>query len=426
MYVYERTDAAPITVKYQDENGNDLYPEDTLNGKIGLPYTTQPKSINGWAVKTTPSNASGNFSDQPQEVVYVYERTDAAPITVKYQDENGNDLYPEDTLNGKIGLPYTTQPKSINGWAVKTTPSNASGNFSDQPQEVVYVYERTDAAPITVKYQDENGNDLYPEDTLNGKIGLPYTTQPKSINGWAVKTTPSNASGNFSDQPQEVVYVYERTDAAPITVKYQDENGNDLYPEDTLNGKIGLPYTTQPKSINGWAVKTTPSNASGNFSDQPQEVVYVYERTDAAPITVKYQDENGNDLYPEDTLNGKIGLPYTTQPKSINGWAVKTTPSNASGNFSDQPQEVVYVYERTDAAPITVKYQDENGNDLYPEDTLNGKIGLPYTTQPKSINGWAVKTTPSNASGNFSDQPQEVVYVYTKDKVNPKPGDNRP
>ena len=273
------------------------------------------------------------------------------------------------------------------------------------------------AEDVTVRYQDKEGNELDKDVILSGYIGEEYTTEQKEIPGYTLKDIQGDASGTFSDQPQEVVYVYERTDAAPITVKYQDEEGNDLSPADTLNGKIGLPYESQPKSINGWTVKTTPSNASGTFSDQPQEVVYVYERTDAAPITVKYQDEEGNDLSPADTLNGKIGLPYESQPKSINGWTVKTTPSNASGTFSDQPQEVVYVYERTDAAPITVKYQDEEGNDLSPADTLNGKIGLPYESQPKSINGWTVKTTPSNASGNFSDKPQEVVYVYVKDTL---------
>ncbi|MFQ6324484.1 MucBP domain-containing protein, partial [Lactococcus garvieae] len=42
---------------------------------------------------------------------------------------------------------------------------------------------------------------------------------------------------------------------------------------------------------------------------------------------------------------------------------------------------------------------------------------LTYENQPKSINGWVLKTTPSNASGTFSDQPQEVVYVYVKDTL---------
>ncbi|GAB7389671.1 MucBP domain-containing protein [Lactococcus garvieae] len=205
--------------------------------------------------------------------------------------------------------------------------------------------------------------------------------------------------------------------AEDVTVGYQDEEGTKLDKDVILSGHVGEEYTTEQKEIPGYTFKEVQGNASGTFSDQPQEVVYVYERTDAAPVTVKYQDEDGNDLSPADTLNGKIGLPYESQPKSINGWSVKTTLSNASGTFSDQPQEVVYVYERTDAAPVTVKYQDEDGNDLSPADTLNGKIGLPYESQPKSINEWSVKTTPSNASGTFSDNPQEVVYVYVKDTL---------
>ncbi|WP_338999442.1 MucBP domain-containing protein [Lactococcus garvieae] len=205
--------------------------------------------------------------------------------------------------------------------------------------------------------------------------------------------------------------------AEDVTVRYQDEEGNELDKDVILSGHVGEEYTIEQKEIPGYTLKEIQGNASGTFSDQPQEVVYVYERTDAAPVTVKYHDEEGNDLSPADTLNGKIGLPYESQPKSINGWTVKTTPSNASGKFTDQPQEVVYVYERTDAAPVTVKYHDEEGNQLSPADTLNGKIGLPYESQPKSINGWTVKTTPSNASGKFSDQPQEVVYVYVKDTL---------
>ncbi|MDG4967553.1 MucBP domain-containing protein, partial [Lactococcus lactis] len=199
-----------------------------------------------------------------------------------------------------------------------------------------------------------------------------------------------------------------------VTVKYQDEEGNELSASDTLNGKVGLPYESEAKSINGWTVKTRPSNATGTFTEEAQEVVYVYERTEAAPVTVKYQDEEGNELSASDTLNGKVGLPYESEAKSINGWTVKTRPSNATGTFTEEAQEVVYVYERTEAAPVTVKYQDEEGNELSASDTLNGKVGLPYESEAKSINGWTVKTRPSNATGTFTEEAQEVVYVYSR------------
>lgn len=68
---------------------------------------------------------------------------------------------------------------------------------------------------------------------------------------------------------------------------------------------------------------------------------------------------------------------------------------------------------QTDAAPVTIKYQDSKGNDLAPSDTLNGKVGLPYSSKPKDIESWKLKEAPSNASGIFTNEEQTVVYVYT-------------
>ena len=357
-------------------------------------------------------------------MVYVYERSDAAPVTVKYQDSEGNQLADPTVLSGKVGLPYTSEAKEIPGWYVVETPDNASGTFSDTAQEVVYVYERSDAAPVTVKYQDSEGNQLADPTVLSGKVGLPYTSEAKEIPGWYVVETPDNASGTFSDTAQEVVYVYERSDAAPVTVKYQDSEGNQLADPTVLSGKVGLPYTSEAKEIPGWYVVETPDNASGTFSDTAQEVVYVYERSDAAPVTVKYQDSEGNQLADPTVLSGKVGLPYTSEAKEIPGWYVVETPDNASGTFSDTAQEVVYVYERSDAAPVTVKYQDSEGNQLADPTVLSGKVGLPYTSEAKEIPGWYVVETPDNASGTFSDTGQEVVYVYNTKAHNPKNNGN--
>ena len=412
VYVYERSNAAPVTVRYQDTEGNQLADPTVLNGKVGLPYTSEAKEIPGWYVVEIPDNASGAFSDTAQEVVYVYERSDAAPVTVRYEDTEGNQLADPTVLNGKVGLPYTSEAKEIPGWYVAQTPTKVSGTFNNTAQEVVYVYERSDAAPVTVKYQDTEGNQLVDPTVLSGKVGLPYTSEAKEIAGWYVAQTPTNASGAFSDTTQEVVYVYERSDATPVTVRYQDTEGNQLADPTVLSGKVGLPYTSEAKEIPGWYVAQTPTNASGTFNDTAQEVVYVYERSDAAPVTVKYQDTEGNQLAAPTVLNDKVGLPYTSKGKEILGWYVVEIPDNASGAFSDTAQEVVYVYERSDAAPVTVEYQDTEGNQLADPTVLSGKVGLPYTSEAKEIPGWYVVETPSNASGIFSEDPQEVLYIY--------------
>ncbi|MFS1020023.1 MucBP domain-containing protein [Enterococcus casseliflavus] len=423
VYVYERSDAAPVTVRYEDTEGNELAAPTVMNGKVGLPYTSEAKAINGWYVSQTPINANGTYSETAQEVVYVYERSDAAPVTVRYEDTEGNELAAPTVMNGKVGLPYTSESKAINGWYVSQTPTNANGTYSETAQEVVYVYERSDAAPVTVKYEDTEGNELATPTVMNGKIGLPYESEAKAIPGWYVSQMPTNANGIYSETAQEVVYVYERSDAAPVTVKYEDTEGNELAAPTVMNGKIGLPYTSEAKAIPGWYVSQTPTNANGTYSETAQEVVYVYERSDAAPVTVKYEDIEGNQLSAPTVLSGKVGLPYTSKAKAIPGWYVSQTPTNANGTYSETAQEVVYVYERSDAAPVTVKYEDKEGNQLAEPTILIGKVGLSYESNAKEISGWRVSKTPKNANGTFSDAVQEVIYVYSADKEN-EPGED--
>jgi hypothetical protein len=279
------------------------------------------------------------------------------------------------------------------------------------------------AEDVTVKYVDESKKILLPDVTLSGVVGEPYTTQEEPIAGYTLKEIQGDKTGTFSDTPQEVVYVYKRSDAAPVTVRYEDTEGNQLAEPTILNGKVGLPYESKSESISGWYVAQTPDNAKGIFGDTAQEVVYVYERSDAAPVTIRYEDTEGNQLTEPTILSGKVGLPYESKSESISGWYVAQTPDNAKGIFSDTAQEVVYVYERSDAAPVTVKYEDTEGNQLAEPTILNGKVGLPYESEAKELSGWTVSQIPSNAKGMFSTTAQEVIYVYGAEKEN-KPEDD--
>ncbi|WP_315043854.1 MucBP domain-containing protein [uncultured Enterococcus sp.] len=211
--------------------------------------------------------------------------------------------------------------------------------------------------------------------------------------------------------------------AEDVTVKYVDENKKTLLPDVTLSGVVGEPYTTQEEPIAGYTLKEIQGDKTGTFSDTSQEVVYVYKRSDAAPVTVRYEDTEGNQLAEPTILNGKVGLPYESKSESISGWYVAQTPDNAKGIFSDTAQEVVYVYERSDAAPVTVRYEDTEGNQLAEPTILNGKVGLPYESEAKELSGWTVSQIPSNAKGMFSTTAQEVIYVYGAEKEN-KPEDD--
>ncbi|EAD7632234.1 LPXTG cell wall anchor domain-containing protein [Listeria monocytogenes] len=387
-----------------------------------LPIGTKTVTYNATFTATSPKGVPLSYSLKVTQPITVSEKNDSS-VNVFYKDENGNELATSETITGKSGENYQTTEKTITNYKLKEIEGQASGQFGDSDTTVTYVYEKADGAPVTVKYVDGDGNELATSDTLNGKIDAPYQSTAKSITGWTIKTTPTNANGAFTNTNQTVTYVYEKADGAPVTVKYIDEDGNELATPDTLNGKIDAPYQATAKSLSGWTVKTTPANANGVFTDTNQTVTYVYEKPDGAPVTIKYLDSDGNELATSDTLNGKIDAPYQATAKSLSGWVVKTTPANANGVFTDTNQTVTYVYEKADGAPVTVKYVDADGNELATPDTLNGKLATSYAATAKNLSGWKLTATPANANGVFTTDIQTVTFVYAKQEDDPKKED---
>lgn len=65
---------------------------------------------------------------------------------------------------------------------------------------------------------------------------------------------------------------------------------------------------------------------------------------------------------------------------------------------------------------VLVHFVDENGNTIVIDETLTGNIGEKYTSEAKTITGYSLKEIRGNATGTFTDQQQEVTYVYEKEK----------
>ena len=165
----------------------------------------------------------------------------------------------------------------------------------------------------------------------------------------------------------------------------------------------------------------------------PAKDADAYVRYNAAVIT-HYQDQDGNQLAPNDVQTGGLNTKYTTTPKDITGYTLAETPANASGSFANKTiTDVVYLYKKaptptkppvnpvvpSKAANVIVHYQDENGNSLTSDIVLSGNVGDGYTTDTKEFNGYHLKSRPTNATGFFSTQAQDVTYIYAKDSNSP-------
>ncbi|EAG6981020.1 class 1 internalin InlJ [Listeria monocytogenes] len=274
---------------------------------------------------------------------------------------------------------------------------------------------------VTVHYLDDKGEKLADDEVLSGNLDDPYTSSAKDIPDYTLTTTPDNATGTFTTTSQSVTYVYTKNIVAaePVTVNYVDDTGKTLAPSETLNGNVGDTYNATAKQIEGYTLSTEPTNATGQFTSSAQTVNYIYTKNPAPEkgvVEIHYVDENNKQLSSATEISGTVGDNYTTEPKTIDGYTLTTTPDNATGTFNTSSQTVTYVYTKNieAAEPVTVNYVDANGKTLAPSETLNGTIGDTYNATAKQINGYTLSAEPTNATGQFTNSAQTVNYIYTK------------
>ncbi|ENI8808317.1 class 1 internalin InlJ [Listeria monocytogenes] len=274
---------------------------------------------------------------------------------------------------------------------------------------------------VTVHYLDDKGEKLAADEVLSGNLDDPYTSNAKDIPDYTLTTTPDNATGTFTTTSQSVTYVYTKNIVAaePVTVNYVDDTGKTLAPSETLNGNVGDSYNATAKQIDGYTLSAEPTNATGQFTSSAQTVNYIYTKNPAPEkgvVEIQYVDENNKQLSSATEISGTVGDNYTTEPKTIDGYTLITTPDNATGTFNTSSQTVTYVYTKNieAAEPITVNYVDANGKTLAPSETLNGTIGDTYKATAKQIDGYTLSAEPTNATGQFTNSAQTVNYIYTK------------
>ena len=183
---------------------------------------------------------------------------------------------------------------------------------------------------------------------------------------------------------------------------------------------VGKKTMQDPEGSEKWSSDELMKNWQVGAKDE----TYVRETT----ITAHYQDEKGKTLAPDETYTGTYGTPYEAKVKEIPGYVLTAMPKNAKGLIGENVDDIMFIYQKptnngktpVKAADVTVHYEDENGNQIAPNVILSGNVGDGYQTETKAISGYTLKTRPNNATGFFTSQSQDVVYVYTKNDQSAK------
>lgn len=120
------------------------------------------------------------------------------------------------------------------------------------------------------------------------------------------------------------------------------------------------------------------------------------------------------------------GIINTTVQGDLNYYYDQVYLNPETGETSTTPQkpmhlltvtddkQVTVTYPTTKQSTITVRYMDEEGNQLIDPITKTDIVGKEYSTEQKTFDGYQFEKLTGNASGVFTENDQEIVYVYKK------------
>ncbi|MBO0440747.1 MucBP domain-containing protein [Candidatus Enterococcus ikei] len=148
---------------------------------------------------------------------------------------------------------------------------------------------------------------------------------------------------------------------------------------------------------------------------------------DGKPVTIHYQDTDGKLLLPSETRSGLVGQSFDIPVQEIPYYELIETKGDTFGTFTDQEQSITFIYKKISApiiekmGKVTVYYVDINNETIQDEFVQTGTIGDPFKTEKVAINGFTLKDVKGATTGLFTEEDQEVTYIYAKDETKTEP-----
>ncbi|MBC1465839.1 MucBP domain-containing protein [Listeria welshimeri] len=396
------------------ENSN-LKPQETTTVTKGTKETKKPGNIEGYTYVGYIHTSKNDTTPTPP--------VEQGTVTVNYQDEQGNSVAPSETLKGDVGKTYKTVQKDVEGYDFKEVQGNTTGEFTTKAQVVNYIYAKTvtpvEQGTVTVNYQDEQGNSVAPTETLKGDVGETYTTVQKDVEGYDFKEVQGNTSGEFTKESQVVTYIYTQipVPAANLTIEYLDENGNQIHEPKIISGNVGDPYDVtgdlDELQIEGYTIDTTklPANATGVLSNEPIQVIYIYNKNPLADvtITVKFVNYQGNPFTVSDFSTLKDGDFVPLYP-NLDQYKVQLDYNRQIYNQNQVVSDIVIPGKEGDTYSLPAKMNfniiDDNGNHV------PYLISLDEDDSSTGVINWSnITSVPENREGTLTDQDIVVTYI---------------
>ena len=398
-----------------------------------------------YKITTEVEGTGGSISGQGSTAENPYE-------IVKYGEDSTKDI----VVTPEEG--YKILKITINGEEINFVPEEDGSVILDKfvnmtsDKHVVVQFSNTVSTVIVHHYKDGTTDKLAEDETLTGEIGTNYTTAPKDIADYEVviEKLPSNASGQYTADVQEVIYYYKQTPVKFIVHHYL-EGTEEIVPgseDDQINEERerGSEYTTSPATgiDEKYELVEVLGNPSGTLTENETVVTYYYRVKDSAGVIVHHIDTDTKEQIAPDVMipatgTGKYGDSYTTTVSSEipANYEYVTRTDNWEGTMVDTLTEVTYEYRLVDP---NITNQDISKTATASIDNPKAQIeyGINYTTTIENYIGKAqvtiVDTLPykidvsksSLNGGTYDEESQTITWTELVDGIdtytNPESG----
>lgn len=133
-------------------------------------------------------------------------------------------------------------------------------------------------------------------------------------------------------------------------------------------------------------------------------------------LTIRYVDEEGNELKEPQTEDLHEGEKYSFKTPRIDGYVTETKIVSGIMGSSDLVVTVVYHPGEPETHVLTIRFVDEEGNELQDEQTETLEEGEDYSFSVPQRIGERV-TSVTDVDGTMGDQDLTVTVVYVPDMI---------
>ncbi len=410
--VFEPVQGGNVTVKHEDEAGNQLADPSVLTGLVDQTYTTEALSISGWQLSKIPENASGTFGVEEQTVVYTYEPEQNLWGTVPWSYEEGTETI---TLyGGEAGergdAPWKTY-SSVKQIIVEDQvilPSNSTALFWALPNlESIDNAGRFDTSNVTSMYNMFGG-------TNNIKT--------LDLSNWDTSKVTDMAFMFNSNRNLETLNISNWNTSNVTNMRAMFQNTESLTAIDVSS------WNTSNVTDMGWMFFGNRRLESLNISNWNTTNVSV--ATSMFSNTTNLSDLRLGTNSRFDHLVSPPTMPTITSSDNYTGnWVYYLNQANtipeayiasSSANFwreYDGSNPGTYQWQKKGS--VVVHYRDINDQEVIAPEIITGGIREPFQIEEKAIEGYTLQEISDNTSGRFTEVEQAVIFRYMKNTVDP-------